>query len=191
MVVRSSPIQARNISGNTRHLGLAHWQRPTGLPGDVITVRGYVDEWVSSNMQVRVVTNQAWNSIGSLTAFIISVFGVPAVLAQYMIVRLITLGIFAWEIFGSGLRALGTTNLTGTRVEQRIRGTGGGRTATLPMNTRLILNSSCGIVRSLNSYDSTGTFNTSHWGTPTLGRHLMWAVFGIDVVPTSWTGTSG
>jgi hypothetical protein len=171
---------------NTRHLGYAHYRN--AITGQIRSIRGYVDEWLTRDIEMRIVTNQTWNTIGNLVSAIIGFFGVPASIASGILGAFATL--FAISAVNGLVTATTTTTILGDHLRQDIRGvpaTSGGRNATLPRSERLFARTSCGRVRAHN-IANTGGYSTADWGMSHLGIQLFWRVFEIEVIPTSWTG---
>lgn len=180
------PPVAVPLADNTRHIGYMHYNNT--LTGQILSIKCHVDEWYSPDKKVMIAGT--WGSIIDLGTFIVGAIGLPATLASNVAYALLYAGAVAFV--GNVLKTLVSTEVNAYVIEQRIYGV---CTSHSGKPTGDLGDAKITYVTTDNPAYAGETFyegyTTHDWGTASLGRMMFWKVFGVEYVPTSWTGVDG
>ena len=131
------------------------------------TTGGEISFWVGSILSVFMLTAPA-----------------GTILAKAIVQKLITAGIIALG-FGTTYFGVGSTTIRCNWYEQEIHGT---PTAPSGRGKEIYLSGIYAYVDYGNGPEvETEGYTVRDWGNPTMGRWMMYNVFGIDESPTSWS----
>ena len=167
----------------TRNLGYMHYKNP--ITGDILSISCYVDEWYNPGKTVSI--SGTLGSIVEFTTFLVGAIGIPVGIAGNVVTSLLSAAVVL--LVGSYVKAAVATDVTANVTDQRIYGNSTSHSGK-PRGD--LGNASITYVTSKSSkysgqYFYEG-FTTHDWGTANLGRWMFYKVFGVEYVPSYWTG---
>lgn len=185
-ITRQSTFSAAAARGSTstRPLGYMHYRN--SFTQEIFSINCTVTDEQHINEPFTFYANTAW-TLSELIADILSIwafFANPASLAKQVIDMLSDVGLLEYALNGV-ISAVITKTVRCTYYNQSIRGvptqpTGRGKEHTLT-------GTYCFLDVTGSTKIKTEGYTVRDWGNPSMGRWMMYNVFGIDEAPTSWT----
>lgn len=171
-------------STSTRPLGYMHYRN--SFTQEIFSINCTVTDEQHINEPFTFYADTAW-TLSELIANILSIwafFANPASLAKQVIDMLSDVGLLEYALNGV-ISAMITETVRCTYYNQSIRGvptqpTGRGKEHTLT-------GTYCFLDVTGSSNIRTEGYTVRDWGNASMGRWMMYNVFGIDNAPTSWT----
>lgn len=171
---------------NTRHIGYMHYNNQ--IIGEIYSIKCHVDEWYLPDKIVTV--SGTFGSLIDFIQFLAGAVGISIGIASKVADGLITALII--HLVSGAVKTLVSTDVTANVIEQRIYGVStshsGRPVGDLGDGKITYVTSSNPKYKNKTFYEG---YTTHLWGTSGLGRMMFWKVFGIEVIPTSWTGVDG